>query len=263
MTKLLVGMIEFDNVADFSGADKSSYDQFHDALGRADAMMTKHGDGSELKMFVAPEYYFSGHSITESGGTSISSLSRSDKHGIYDKIAKSSKSFPEILIVPGSIAYSKARGFSKRKYYNVCPIAANGRIIHKYYKQANDTYQSADDFKTKDYGATFKHANLDFGIDICLDHGHKMLKNSLGTATVDVHILIADGAAPTPLSIAASTNGGVMVFCNMAGRGKNGVLSVFANKFGNPNTKAPDMVAEMTQPLTGGAQVALYQGTVN
>lgn len=263
MTELLVAMIEFDNVADFSGADTSSYDQFDDALARADAMMSTHGNGGELKMFVAPEYYFSGHSITEKGGTAISSLSRSQKHGLYDKIAQSSKRYPSIMIVPGSIAYSKARGLSKRKYYNVCPIAANGRIIHKYYKQSNDTYQSSGDFKTKDYGATFTHANLNFGIDICLDHGHKMLKSSLGGATVDVHILIADGAAPSPMSIAASTNGGVMVFCNMAGRGKNGVLSVFANKFGTPNTKGRDMVAELTQSLTGGAQVALYKGTVN
>ncbi|TQV77767.1 hypothetical protein [Denitrobaculum tricleocarpae] len=263
MTEILAAMIEFDNVADFGGADSGSYDQFDDALSRADAMMSQYGNGKELKMFVAPEYYFSGHSITEKGGTAITSLSRSQKHSLYDKIAQSSKSYPNMLIIPGSIAYSKARGFSKRKYYNVCPIAANGRIIHKYYKQTNDTYQSTDDYKSKDYGATFAHANLDFGIDICLDHGHKMLKSSLGNATVDVHILIADGAAPSPMSIAASTDGGAMVFCNMAGRGKNGVLSVVANKFGNPNTAGRNMVAELSQPLTGGMQVALYRGSVN
>lgn len=261
MTELLVGMIEFDNVANFGGGDKSSYDQFHDALTRADAMMTQHGNGRELKMFVAPEYYFSGHGTTERGGTTITSLSRSNKHALYDKIAESSKRFPNILIVPGSIAYSKARGLSKRKYYSVCPIAANGRIIHKYYKQTNDTYQSGDDFKTKDYGATFTHSNLNFGIDICLDHGHKMLKTALNGSTVDIHILISDGSAPSPTSIAASVAGGVVVFCDMAGRGKNGVLSVFANKFGTPNVRGRDMVAEISQPLCGGAHVALYKGT--
>lgn len=263
MTEILAAMIEFENVADFSGTDSSSYDQFDDALARADAMMNTHGSGGEVQMFVAPEYYFSGHSITEKGGTAVTSLSRSEKHSLYDKIEQSSKRYPNMLIVPGSIAYSKARGFSKRKYYNVCPIAANGRILHKYYKQTNDSHQSDSDFKSKDYGATFTYDNLNFGIDICLDHGHKMLKSSLGGATVDVHILIADGAAPSPMSIAASTDGGAMVFCNMAGRGKNGVLSVVANKYGTPNTAGRDMIAELTQPLTGGAQVALYRGHVN
>ena len=195
---LLVGMIEFANVPDFGGVNRGEYDEFEDALARAVALMNGIStSATDVRMFVAPEYYFSGHGATDRGATTIASLTRDDKHGLYKKLKSTSARYPNVLLIPGSIAYSKARGLSKRKYYNVCPIAAGGQIIHKYYKQSNDTFQSADDFKSKDYGATFEYKQLRFGIDICLDHGHKRLKNALGTATVDVHILVADGAAPS------------------------------------------------------------------
>lgn len=254
-TDILAGMIEFEDVADFGGASVGSYDQFNEALTLADALMSRNGNGRELKMFVAPEYYFSGHGITQKGSTTISSLSRSDKHGLYRKIAQSSALFPNILIVPGSIAYSKARGLSKRKYYNVCPIAAKGRIIHKYYKQSND------DFKSKDYGSTFKFGDLRFGIEICLDHGEKKLSQAAGSGTVDVQVLISDGFAPSTLGIVAPAGKGAVVFCDMKGQG-NGVLSVFSNKFGNPNTDKPVPVGKPSQTLAGGVRVALYRGNV-
>lgn len=61
MTELLADMIEFDNVADFSGARTRSYDRFDDALARANAMMRKHSTGRELKMFVGPGYGCGAH----------------------------------------------------------------------------------------------------------------------------------------------------------------------------------------------------------
>ncbi|WP_152558679.1 hypothetical protein [Endozoicomonas numazuensis] len=188
-----------------------------------------------------------------------------DKHSLYTKLQASSRKYPNILIVPGSIAYSKARGLSTRKYYNVCPILFGGNIILKKYKVGNDNYQSKGDFKTKGKGNTFTHKNLKFGIDICLDHGHKVLKTSLKGETVDVHVLIADGAAPSPRSLATTTDG-VVVYCNMKSKNKdkgvNGILSVKKNDYGNLNTHNRQLVSETSQSLTGGYRIALYKGQV-
>lgn len=260
-TTLIVGMIEFDNVATFAGVGRGDYDQFEDALARANALMNEHSVGGEVRVFVAPEYYFSGHAITDGGGTQIQSHSRDEKHKLYDKIKSTSSRYPDVLLIPGSIAYGKGSS-KKRKYYGVCPIAAGGRILKKYYKQSNDTFQSETGFTTKNYGATFTHRGIQFGIDICLDHGHKRLKDSLGGGTVDVHVLISDGSAPSSTSLAAPIGRGVVVFCDMNGKGKNGVLSIFANKFGNANTKNESFVARHGQALAQGAEVALYRGAV-
>lgn len=256
-TEIWAAMVEFDANGEFGGLTDSSYDVLDQALSTAAALLAD-APPAAIKMFVAPEYTFSGHGKTESGGTQISSLSRSDKHGLYRKIKASSARHTEILIVPGSIAYSKARMFSARKYYNVCPIAAGGQIVHKYYKQSNDTYQSNEDFKSKDYGGTFTHMGKTFGIEICLDHGKKVLKGS--GAAVDVQILISDGFAPSTMGIVAPMGSGAMVFCDMAGKG-NGVKSIVANKYGNPNTGTSNERSR-SQSLTGGVQIALYTGSV-
>ena len=271
--KIFAAMVEFDSGAAFAGVDAAGYDSFDNCLGRADAMFQEHcRDPNAIKMFVAPEYYFSGHNVNNNGSLNINSLSRSDKHKLYEKIKQSSARYPDILIVPGSIAYSKARGFSKRKYYNVCPIAAGGNIIHKYYKQSNDTFQTDDDFKSKNYGSTFNYGSLTFGIDICLDHGQKKLKNSLNGGRVDVHILISDGSAPSPNSLATDQQG-LVVFCDMNGgrdvmvKGENVRLNGIKNVTLDPQYKTPrvsgkNVIASSAQALAGSGKVSLYSGEV-
>lgn len=258
--KIYAAMIEFNNGNDFAGVDAAGYDAFDNCLGRADALFQQHcNDPQAIKMFVAPEYYFSGHNVSDKGSLTVDSLSRSDKHSLYKKIEQSSKLYPNVLIVPGSIAYSKARGFSKRKYYSVCPIAAGGKIIHKHYKTSNDTFQTETDYKTKANGSTFNYKNKRMGIDICLDHGKAVLKDSLNGGVVDVHILISDGSAPSSTKIATDTNG-LMVFCDMKGKqlGANGVKKVSLNKYQNFQVDNQDPIAETAQPMAGSGRVALY-----
>lgn len=261
MANLLAAMIEFDNVSDFDGVTAAGYDAFDNALSRAQALFTTHAQAGDIKVFLAPEYYFSGHGITAGGATTVDSLSRTDKHGIYKKISASSKMYNDILIVPGSIAYSKARGLSSRKYYNVCPIAFNGQIIHKQYKKSNDSFQTGgDDFKSKNTGSTFNHKNKTFGIDICLDHGKSVLKDSLAGATVDVHILIADGAGPKNNRLGIDING-LVVYCNM-NPSANGVKTVETNKYGNFDIKANATLASIAQPVVGAGKVVLYSAPI-
>lgn len=57
-------MIDFDNVATFAGVGKGDDDQFEDALTRANALMNENSVDGEVRIFVASEYYFSGHAIT-------------------------------------------------------------------------------------------------------------------------------------------------------------------------------------------------------
>ncbi|WHI47520.1 hypothetical protein [Microbulbifer sp. VAAF005] len=265
---ILAAMIEFDDSSKFMGVSNANFSVFEGAVVRAKAMMQDYPDDKYIKMLVAPEYYFSGYS-SKAVTNHIDSLSKSSKSDIYSGLRRVSRQYPNILIVAGTIAYTKGGGccFSSTSYLSIAPILAGGNFLLKKYKVGNDQYQTADAFATKQSDSTFTYKGLTFGIDICLDHNNKILKKSLDGKSVDVHILISDGSSPTPNSLATNKNGGgAVVFCNMRsinkGKGVNGIMSVSPNKFGNLNVNVDSrtQVAKTGQTLAGGFHIALYSG---
>ncbi|WP_444930836.1 hypothetical protein ACJJIF_03370 [Microbulbifer sp. SSSA002] len=264
---ILAAMIEFDDSSKFTGVSNTNFSVFTGAVARAKAMMQDYPDDKYIKMLVAPEYYFSGYA-SKAVTNHIDSLSKGSKSDIYSSLRTVSRQYPNILIVAGTIAYTKGGGcLSSPSYLSIAPILAGGNFLLKKYKVGNDQYQTKDSFVSKVSGSTFSHKGLTFGIDICLDHNNKVLKKSLDGKTVDVHILISDGSSPSPGSLATNKDGGgAVVFCNMTstnkGKGVNGIMSVSPNKWGNLNVNVDSrkQVAKTGQALSGGFHIALYSG---
>jgi predicted amidohydrolase len=256
-------MVEFD-AGVFHGLGADGYDAFDDAASRADALFNQEAhNASDLRVFMAPEYLFSDISVTERGATAIGSMSSGDKIDIYKKLKRTSAAYPDMLIVAGSIAYTKG-GFGRaRKHLSVCPILANGQVLLKYYKRTHDQFQtgsSATTWDTKSYGSTFSYRGQTFGIEICLDHSpsFKTLKTAMGGGLVDIQMLVSAGSAPTRTAIAARTNG-LVINCDMAGKGGgNGITPVTGYTARVPTVGAKNSAIIRTAPLTSGGQVTLY-----
>lgn len=272
MATVYAAMIELDNRDTFQGLNNASYDAFDNALGQAKALFDAHAAAGDVKLFLGPEYLFSGHDVNARGGVNINSLTSKQKLDIYKKVERSSARYNDIVVVAGSIAYAKWGLFSGWSHLAVCPVALDGSIILKYYKRTWDQFQagsSADTFDTKNKGYTFVHKGLTFGIEICSDYGAKTLKTALAAAgqTIDVHLLVSEGMTPSAMGAAVGV-GKLLVNCDMSGRGGgNGVRQVTRiNAAGQSVTDAgaTGRVTEVraTQPLGSGAHVVLYRGTV-
>lgn len=267
MPTLYVAMLELDNRNEFQGIGNSEFNVFGNAISVADALLSQQPAVNSIKMFMAPEYTFSGHNVTDKGGVNINSLSRSDKHSLYSNLKTASSQYSDIIIVAGSIAYSRKRMFGKRKYLSVCPVLKNGEIILKYYKQTYDGFQSgssADSFTTKAKGSTFVEQGVNFGIEICSDHraDNKILKKS--GQNIDVHLLVSEGMNPSVGAIASRT-GGLIVNCDMSGQGGgNGVRTVSMHaKWNRPDIDNQQTGAiGVSQTLASGAKVVLYSGNI-
>ncbi len=267
MPTICAAMLELDNRDTFQGMNSKSYDAFDDAVQRADALFNAHAPANAIRIFMAPEYSFSDHQVSSSGAVNIGSFSSGDKMGLYKKLQATSSRYADIVIVAGTIAYKK--GVFSKSHLAVCPILWNGQFLLKYYKQSFDGFQigaSNTSFERKNNGSTFIHQGVNFGIEVCSDHGvHKTLRGALGAnATVDVHLLVSEGMAPSALAICAKP-GGLMVNCDMSGRASagNGIRTVGVNKFGNNSVdmKSTGRVAESSGLTLGsGAHVVLYSG---
>lgn len=99
---------------------------------------------ADLVVVVAPEYFFSRFNpyTRNFAGTrsDIAPVTRSEKHGFYDDIVAASRAHPNVLIVGGTIFYSKTKGIINKSKVamNVCPVAFGGSIKHKIYKRDDD-----------------------------------------------------------------------------------------------------------------------------
>lgn len=269
MPTICAAMLELDNRDTFQGMNSKSYNAFDDAVQRADALFNAHAPANAIRIFMAPEYTFSDHQVTAAGSVNIGSFSSSDKMGLYKKLQATSSRYADIVIVAGTIAYQK--GVFSKSHLAVCPILWNGQFLLKYYKQTFDGFQigaSDSSFARKSNGSTFTHQGVTFGIEVCSDHrpDHQTLRGVLGAhATVDVHLLISEGMAPSPSAICAPA-GGLMVNCDMSGRANsgNGIRTVGTNTYGNASVdmKSTGRIAESSGLTLGsGAHVVLYSGT--
>lgn len=183
-------------------------------------IMGRRTGGNFHRMLVVPEYFY------ESG---TGPISRDDKHIIYRKLMNISAKVPDLIIIAGTIAYSKKKTFASKKTYNVCPILHNGQIIKKLYKANDDgVYQNNGAFRTKtDNNKAVPLATINgisIGLDICMDYNNSRLENYLATNNLnapDVHIQIS-GTNATSTTRNAARVGGVYIHCDQGGKGVNG-----------------------------------------
>lgn len=163
---------------------------------------------ADLVVVVAPEYFFSRFNpyTRNFAGTrsDIAPVTRSEKHGFYDDIVAASRAHPNVLIVGGTIFYSKTKGIINKSKVamNVCPVAFGGSIKHKIYKRDDDMTASFYDGdltykqKTGKSDPVFEEGGVRFSLDICADNGRA--RDFLGDGgEVHIHIMVSAGNRPT------------------------------------------------------------------
>lgn len=272
MPTIYAAMLELDNRLEFQGIGTAGYDAFDNAATTARELLNRFARGpGDIKLFLAPEYTFAGREQGDAGGINIQSLSRSDKHSLYTRLKRTSAANNGIVIIAGSIAYSRKKWFKGTQHLAVCPVLLNGEFLLKYYKATFDGFQvgaTEDSFTSKEKGQTFTVGGVNFGIEICSDHrpDHRILRNRMAGTQVDAHIIVSEGMAPSPSSIAARQQG-LVINCDMSGRASgNGVRTVGQNRFGNIALDAAARgridEAEAAQAMANGAHIALYRGTL-
>jgi predicted amidohydrolase len=220
-------------------------------------------------MIIAPEYFLN-HRMT-GDATHAKAMTRARKHHYYDELKDISARLNDTIIVAGTIFYKK--GIIWKKGLNVCPILQNGRIIHKYYKLMDDGNLAANDdtaeFASKDNGATFTASGVTFGIEVCGDSANpESLDRNFGgvrnSGTVDVYIVIADGAG-IPRSRIQARAGGYSILTNMAGTGggQTQVLSSAAGNWGAGGDAVARNHLIRSVPQAGGAVIETYRLDLN
>jgi len=101
MPTVYAAMVEFPQGA-FEGV-ATGYDAFADAVSRADALFNQEAhSASDIRVFMAPEYFLSTIGETSSGATPIGSMSSGDKIDIYKQLRRTSAAYSDMLIVAGS-----------------------------------------------------------------------------------------------------------------------------------------------------------------
>jgi len=227
---VLVAMIEFeDHKSLFGKKNDEAIGNFKHALELAKNAMDTYQCTEPVRVFVAPEYYFTKKKNCEewNGGYSftVESHEKKGKRDIYASLREMSgdPKYAGILFIPGTIPYAVVNDRYDIDYYNVCPVFYNGKMIARHYKRENDRSQSINAFCTKrnikgvvskNYVFQFTVDDLDFGIEICRDHHFGTLKSSLLKERVNVHILISDDMTPSFAAIATKEDGGLFLYCD-------------------------------------------------
>jgi hypothetical protein len=200
---MLIGVLNA-NDSPFIGGTQAHLKALRESLGRADAIL----DGiatttNPLKVFIAPEYFFSQkvempRRVGDGTKTGYMPVSRAQYEGLLEELLALSRQHPDFLIVAGSIHYMEGAG--EKTTYNVCPVIAGGVTVHLYHKKAYDHF-AADvltnpAFSSGSESPMFDFADLRFGLEICLDHGKRVLSSHLassGSAAPDIQVLVSRG----------------------------------------------------------------------
>jgi hypothetical protein len=238
-------------------------EEFGMAVGQVDSLLKKMAGDDGVHILVAPEYYFNprgeiGKVYKQQGPLAVS---RSEKHDIYAGLKKISSRAGKLVIVAGSIFYTKTTSSGLRGL-NVCPVLRNGRFLTKNYKAQDDGNLSkgTDDaeYTSKASNPCFTVNGVRFGVEVCMDHADRTLKNFLNGGSVDVHILISDGVTPDNSRIAAKT-GGYVIHCDLSGDQKAAVR-VYTTT-GAWNMDAPTLVKPcgISNPQVNGVVTEIFK----
>jgi len=181
-----------------------------------------------LYVYVGPEYLLQ-------RSYSMRTVKEDEKTQIVNHLAAVSNACPGMLMMPGTLTWRKKKGFERSflrqpaDAYNSAFLFFNGAMVHRHDKNEDvGELQALDLTKNTRFDsrprARFVHGAhsgrfvcnlLDFGIEICGDHGQGTLAAG---GQVDIHLLTsasvshAFNAAGMPRI--AARDGGVFVHCN-------------------------------------------------
>jgi hypothetical protein len=177
--------------------------------------------GDVLPVFEAPEWFFR---------RSDRPYLPAEKDQVVNLLASVSASFPNMLIVAGTILWAEGLdnpgvNGTNIKLYNTAPIVMNGRLQKLYDKknEGGDTsgYESLNiglgNWTRGDSSNIFNISNVKFAIDICADTADGQAKQNyyaqdpegkLGGTGVDVHLITSNGS---PAANAIARPGGYIL----------------------------------------------------
>jgi predicted amidohydrolase len=220
-------------------------------------LLGRQGAAPGVRLFVVPEYFFN------AGGGLVS---RSDKHAIYRRLEGISASIPDVILVAGTIAYSK--GIFSTDVRSVSPILLGGQIMKKLYKAHDDgVYQINGAFRTKtDQGKGVPLVQLQgvsIGVDICMDYNRERMKAYIaahGLQLPDIHIHISGTNAYGAVS-ASPRVGGLYLHCDLGGKGTRAARAGLVTGFDGVTAQVADLAPSRQYVLPLG-RMTLFDATI-
>jgi len=245
--------------------------EFSLAVQQANSKLRDYQQGAGVRMFVAPEYYWSGygeigHSSNKTHGPLV--MERDNKHVIYEALKTASKQAGSLVIVGGSIFYQKT-GNKRTAAYNVCPVLSNGAFLLKSYKHMDDKAAAKNEgsptFDYKTSNPYFKFKDVRFGLEVCGEHNdrtrnEKRLKDwaTANKKIIDVQIIVSDSMSIFAGAVAAR-QGGYVVQCDIGSTGTTVGVYPASGPFNNETALAA--LGNSGEQINGGV-VHYYKITV-
>lgn len=256
MATLVIGLLKV-NKNNFGTDASNRMEEFGLTVQQANSSLkAQMGGRSGVRMLVAPEYYWSGygeigHRYKQHGPIA---MSRDSKHDIYRGLKRISSRAGSLVLVAGSIFYSKPGG-QQTSALNVCPVLRNGSFLLKAYKDFDDGSAKKNPerfaYVTKNSDPSFKAGGIRFGLEVCGDHnndggrGGKLKKwTTANGKSIDVQILISDSNFVQPGSVVATK---YVVQCDIGGTAAGIAVYPGGGPFGFANAIGASAV--------GGSQV--------
>lgn len=214
------------------------------------------------QMIIAPEYFLNARKSSNADMPKV--MSHDAKRDTYAELLRLSGQLGGILLVAGSVFYKK--GFFRSTGLSVCPVLRNGHMVHEYYKVMNDGSPAGNGVRWghKNTSPIFQCDGIRFGLEICgdMDDAGAALRNwngQRGTASVDVHVVIADGASLLPSKLQSGVNG-----CGILTDLKDGKITVWQSPTGNWGTVGGRRAYNSLEPSAAsvsqatGARILVY-----
>lgn len=222
-----------------TGRKEGNKDVFAYCGGNALERIIKTANTYNPDILVAPEFmFYDGKRI----------LTEDEKKYIEARIAQEINR-KDMLVIPGSIMWHNPNEGGLVK--NTSPVITDGKVIAEHMKATDGGCESIarkhelSYAKGPEKGTIFPWKELDIGLEICVDHGHGMLKK--GGKQVDIHIVPASGMSHCYWNDCARDNG-YFILCD----GFEGYQNIVLQR------KAAEEF-EPVYPVEEGASVGIYR----
>ncbi len=141
-------------------------------------------------------------------------LTEDEKNHIESRIASEVQN-KDMLVIPGTIMWHNPKEGGLVK--NTCPVITGGKVIAEYMKASSGGCEGIAKKHGLSYargseqGTIFPWKGIKIGLEICVDHGHGMLKKQ--GKQVDMHIVSASGIAHY-YDMDCSKDNGYFILCD-------------------------------------------------
>lgn len=179
------------------------------------------------RVFAAPEWLFrrgqAKHvDLADETASYRPQMSRADVDVLLAELKKLSADFPEWVIVPGTIFYTRsAPGVRPQEVVNVAPVLHGGAAIELHKKNEYDVL--APGFETWGGGnvqsgsTRFTAGGLRYAVEICRDHKVRVAARE-STSLVDFQIVVGNGVPVMPAAVIVRDGGIVLHVDGAEGR---------------------------------------------